>query len=618
MKIKQRLEDFRVRELLRPDYVVASGEWRVYRVTKKKLTSLDAAAVLAREAGVPAGDVTMAGFKDRQGVTVQHMALHRGREVLVAERDLKIESIGFAASELSSRDSDGNAFEIVVRGLDGNDLTTLRANLTAVREHGVLNYFDEQRFGNLRHGQGWIALELLHGRQEQALRQLVASPSVADDPQSKAFKTALNHAWGDWAECRDVAGRFGQYHSVFEHLKKNPGDFAGAFFHVASRVRLIHLYAYQSHLWNRAVANLVRARAGRAERVVVESEEGPLVYPLERAKLADLGERFRLPGPRLEDVTNADQRRALEEVLSRDKVAAEDFDIRGVSGFQLKGEDRELWVTPAHLRVRPAEPDQENPPFSSVKLRFELPRGAYATLVVRRLLARALDEREEHAEGRDAPAGRDDERAPRFGARPERGPRDARDRDDARRERSFGRGEPRDRAWRPSDRRGPRDDFRGASTSGERPPRYERGGSGERRGGGEGRSYGPRGGGGGGRGGSWRPRDGDASRDFARGPRDAHGAGERRGFGFPSSPARDDGSRGGGAGGGGSRGGDSRGGGSRGYGPRGSDRDDDRGPRRGPGPDRPYGRGRADHGDRPARGGFRGKRFGGGRRDSSR
>lgn len=606
MKIKQRLEDFRVRELLRPDYVVASGEWRVYRVTKKKLTSLDAAAALAREAGVPAGDVSMAGFKDRQGVTVQHMALHRGREVLVAERDLKIESIGFAESELSSRDSDGNAFELVVRGLDGNDLSTLRANITTVREHGVLNYFDEQRFGNLRHGQGWIALELLHGRQEQALRQLVASPSVADDPQSKAFKTALNHAWGDWAECRDVAGRFGQHHSVFEHLKKNPGDFAGAFFHVASRVRLIHLYAYQSHLWNRAVANLVRARTERAERVVVESEEGPLVYPLERAKLADLGGRFRLPGPRLEDVTNADQRRALEEVLSRDQVAAADFDIRGVSGFQLKGEDRELWVTPAHLRVRPAEPDQENPPFSAVKLRFELPRGAYATLVVRRLLARALDERDEAAAqghdapaGRDAPARRDDDRAARYGSGVARGPREFRGRDDARNDRSFGRGEPRDRAWRPRDPRGPRDDFRGGSAGGERSPRPERGASDDRRGG-AGRRFGPRGGGGGG---PWRPRDGAVRRDGERGGRD-----DRRGFGSPEGRARADESRGAG----------SQGAGSRGYGPRGPGRDDDRGPRRGPGPDRPHWGGRADHGDRPTRGGFRGKRFGGGRRDSSR
>ncbi|MBI5435169.1 MAG: tRNA pseudouridine(13) synthase TruD, partial [Planctomycetes bacterium] len=394
MRIKQRLEDFRVRELLRPDYVTATGEWRVYRVTKKKMTSMEAATALAREAGVSASEVSMAGFKDRQGITVQHMTVRRGREVLVAARDIKIEAIGFAESELTSHDSDGNAFEVVVRGLDRVDLETLRANVQPVRDEGVINYFDEQRFGNLRHGQGWIALDLLHGEHEKALKMLVGTPSVADDPKTKAFRTALHHAWGNWAECRDIAGRFGQHHSVFEYLKKNPDDFAGSFFHLASRLRLIHLYAYQSHLWNRAVANLVRARTERAERLVVDSEEGPLLYPVTSAKLADLGATFRLPGPGLEDVTHVEQRRALEEVLSRDKIGAADFDIRGVSGFQLKGEDRALFIQPGHLRVRPAEPDQENPPHSLVKLRFDLPRGAYATLVVRRLLARPLSDRD--------------------------------------------------------------------------------------------------------------------------------------------------------------------------------------------------------------------------------
>ena len=56
----------------------------------------------------------------------------------------------------------------------------------------------------------------------------------------------------------------------------------------------------------------------------------------------------------------------------------------------MKGEER----TPpgacrAHLRVRPSEPDPLNRGLRLVKLRFELPRGAYATLVVKRLLARS-------------------------------------------------------------------------------------------------------------------------------------------------------------------------------------------------------------------------------------
>ncbi len=386
MKLKQRLEDFRVRELLTCEPQRERGEYRVYRVTKRKLTSIEAAAQLAREAGALPADVSMAGLKDRQGVTIQHMALRGGPVVSLARPDLRIETLGWSPEALAASNSEGNAFEIVVRALDTETLGTIRGNLAAMREEGLVNYFDDQRFGNLRHGQGWIVLDLIRGRHEQALKRLLASLSRGDDQRSGAFKAQLRRAWGDWQACRDVAGRFGAHHSVFEHLKRSPEDFAGAFGHVATRVRLIHLYAYQSHLWNRAVAEAVGERTGIEQRVVVRNEEGPLVFPLARAGLS-LPETFRLPGVGLADVQDQQQRELLEDALAADRLVAADFEVRGVPGFAFKGEDRPLVIRPRHLRIRPAEPDRMNRGMRMVRIRFELPRGSYATLLVRRLAA---------------------------------------------------------------------------------------------------------------------------------------------------------------------------------------------------------------------------------------
>jgi tRNA pseudouridine13 synthase len=387
MKIKQRAEDFRVRELLVPGTLAERGRYRVYRVTKRKLTSLQAAEILAREARRAAGEVSMCGLKDRQGVTTQFMALEQGRDVSLSGHDLRIESAGFSQQPLAAGASEGNGFEIVVRGLEREDIATLRRNVPLLRDGGAIHYFDEQRFGNLRHGQGWIALDLIRGEHERALKTLLAARSVHDDPKTRHFKDALEREWGDWAACRDVAGRFGQHHSVFEHLKKEPGDFAGAFEHVAARLRLIHLYAYQSHLWNRAVVELVRRRVPPEQRVVIESREGPLVYPGGRGDLAVAPDAtFRLPGPRLEDVADALQRELLADALAVDRLVPAQFAIEGVPGFQLKGEDRPLLVFPRHLRVRPPERDPLNEGLALVHVRFELPRGAYATLIVARLM----------------------------------------------------------------------------------------------------------------------------------------------------------------------------------------------------------------------------------------
>ncbi len=407
MRLKQRVGDFRVRELLRKDYLAERGEHRVYRVTKRKLTSTEAARALAEEAGVQPGEVQLAGLKDRQGLTIQYMSVARGKEVRLHTDRLKVEPVGFARSALSSACSLGNAFELTVRALRRSDLARLRAGLPVLRASGTVNYFDDQRFGNLTHGQGWIFKDLAAGRVEQALRALLVGRSPRDDERHRRFKEGVGEHWGDWRTCRDIAGRFGAHHSVFEHLTRNPGDFGGAFEHVATRLKLIHLYAWQSHLWNRAVTELVRSSLPVEECVVLECEEGPLLAyrgappPALAAKTT-----FRLPGERLEDVQDARELGLLEDALALEGLVGDQMHVAGVSGFQLKGEDRALLVRPEHLRVRPAEPDNLNPELWSVRIRFELPRGSYATLIVKRLFARSPAEREERAaRGENSPGG---------------------------------------------------------------------------------------------------------------------------------------------------------------------------------------------------------------------
>lgn len=405
--IKLKPQDFRVKELLDPEYLRPSGKHRVYRVKKRKRTSLEAASVLADLVGVPASEVGMAGLKDRQAVTLQYMSVPSRREVHFNESDLVIEPAGFASEPLSSAHSLGNGFEITVRGIRPRELSELGAHIEAVREHGVVNYFGDQRFGNLRFGQGWIARDLVQGNHERALKNLICSVSEQDDEIHARFKHAFSRAWGEWRECREIAGKFGSFHSVFEHLARTPDDFAGAFTFVSSRLRLIHLYAWQSHLWNRTVANYVREVTPKKELLWVDALEGRLAFakgtlPVDPA----MGNNWRLPGPRLEDVTAPRVRELYKAALELEGVAPEQFSIEGVSGFQLKGEDRDLLIRPRKLKAEPDGFDREGLPKHRVC--FELPRGSYATMV----LARLFPSRGDNAHGDSSdfgpgrPAGR--------------------------------------------------------------------------------------------------------------------------------------------------------------------------------------------------------------------
>jgi len=392
VKLKQRPADFKVHELLRDGVVGPKGEHCVYRVTKQKRTSFEAAQELADLVGVAPNKVSMAGLKDRQGVTDQYMSIPRGKPLEFHRPDLGIETVGFAQNELTSEDSAGNGFEIVVRDLGPREVRRLRESLPAVREHGLPNYFDEQRFGNLKHKQGWIALDLVRGSHEDGLKRLLTAVSDFDPRREKAFKSGLYRHWGDWKTCRDIAGRFGQHHSIFEHLHKHSGDFGGAFRFVASRLRLIHLFAFQSHLWNRAVTSHLEEAVDPRKRFAVHIREGRLVFPREVVPCRpEWNGDFMLTGAALEGVDDPRQQKFYEKVLRHWKLKPEELVIEGVPGFALKCEPRALVVHPRELRMRPAEPDRMHHGRKLVRMRFELPRGAYATLVVRRLLGASQD-----------------------------------------------------------------------------------------------------------------------------------------------------------------------------------------------------------------------------------
>ena len=82
--IKFKPQDFRVRELLDPEYLRPSGKHRVYRVKKRKRTSLEAAQVLAELVG---------GAGGRDDVGVLHLLAHVRFSRLQLRTGLPVESM---------------------------------------------------------------------------------------------------------------------------------------------------------------------------------------------------------------------------------------------------------------------------------------------------------------------------------------------------------------------------------------------------------------------------------------------------------------------------------------------------------------------------------------------
>ncbi len=107
---------------------------------------------LARLAGVKPVDVGYAGLKDRDAVTRQWFSVNlAGREepdwAQLQIPGVQVLSATRHGRKLKRGALQGNCFEIVVRGLDG-DLVALEERLQMIAAEGVPNYFGEQRFGH--------------------------------------------------------------------------------------------------------------------------------------------------------------------------------------------------------------------------------------------------------------------------------------------------------------------------------------------------------------------------------------------------------------------------------------------------------------------------------------
>src|SRR5574342_598809 len=151
MRLKQRPEDFQVAESFRFD-PAPRGEWFVYLMDKQKLSTFEAVERICARARLRPADVSYCGLKDKQGRTTQLVAV-RGRPVEIQEPDLRLKPLGRTAGPLSAANTTSNRFAVAFRDLSEEDLAHLLTSLAEVCRLGVVNYFDSQRFGALKHGQ---------------------------------------------------------------------------------------------------------------------------------------------------------------------------------------------------------------------------------------------------------------------------------------------------------------------------------------------------------------------------------------------------------------------------------------------------------------------------------
>lgn len=384
-RIREIPEDFRVEEI--PLYLPSGqGEHLYLRVEKTGLGTLEVVRILARAFNVKPRDIGYAGLKDTRSVTVQTFSIAHGtveRVERIAHPQIRILEVARHGNKLRPGHLAGNRFELTLRDVE-TDAGEKAADIIAVlQDLGVPNFFGPQRYGILDNNDE-VGLALLRGDCQRAVETIMGRPEQIRNPDWKmaaaAFRsgdldTCLHHLPKRMREERQMIAALRQGKSADESL-----------FHISKQRLGLYLSAFQSRLFDRIVA----MRLAGIERI----------WPGDIAYRHDNGACFRVEDPAAEQ-SRADRfeisatgplfgrkmlapsgQAALLEASLLDKFGLAHDNFRSGRGQQLTGDRRPLRVPLGQVEIEAAA--------TTLRLRFTLPRGSYATSLLRELMKKDL------------------------------------------------------------------------------------------------------------------------------------------------------------------------------------------------------------------------------------
>jgi tRNA pseudouridine13 synthase len=384
MKLKCLPEDFRVEELslARPD---GPGRYTFYRLSKQGLGTLEAVEAICRRWNLSGRRVSYAGLKDRHASTIQYLTIVDGPWQSLNASKFQLEPAGRLDRAYTSQLLRGNRFEVVLRGLSEDELVRAISEIDSIASVGLPNYFDDQRFGSVGYSGEFAAHAWLLGDHERALRLALAEPNPFDRAAMKSEKAILRTQWGHWAEAKSLLPR-SSARSIVTYLVDHPTDYRGAFARLRRELRMLYFSAFQSHLWNLMLARWFERNASADQLVPVSLKVGTFPFPrrMEPERVRTLIQtmlplpccRSPLPEGRLGEI--------IAEFLQGFGLAWSDLRIKHLKDIFFSKGVRPCLFFPERLEFTPID-DDLHPGRRGLRLSFELAKGSYATILVKRL-----------------------------------------------------------------------------------------------------------------------------------------------------------------------------------------------------------------------------------------
>ncbi|MEA1998939.1 MAG: tRNA pseudouridine(13) synthase TruD [Euryarchaeota archaeon] len=393
--------DFNVREITNREEQ-EEGKYLIAELTKENWDTHGVIREIAHRLRVSRNRIGFAGTKDKFAVTKQKISIWSTEENELARvniADVSLDVIGRSNKAVSLGDLYGNEFEIVIRGVEGR-YEAVKDKIDAITNEigtngGIPNFFGVQRFGITRPITHVVGRHLINGDINGAVMSYISDIFPGESEAAKQARMLCKS--GKLKESLKIMPlRYER--AMLNALIKNDGDSLSAFHSLPKNLQKLFVHAYQSYLFNLILSQRMKqnlpfnvAIAGdvvcfhnefgfpdpdKVENVTEDKIEG-MNRLLKRGRAFVTAPICGYETEFADGVVGAIERKVLEdEAIERDN-----FYIEKMPELSSKGTSRPV-LLPVELKAEISD-DELNPGQLKVKSNFFLPKGTYATVLLR-------------------------------------------------------------------------------------------------------------------------------------------------------------------------------------------------------------------------------------------
>jgi tRNA pseudouridine13 synthase len=381
--IKRSSEEFRVSEIIDTSFLANISsvqdkhhKYPLYILEKRNIDSNHAIFEIRSKLGIK---LKVIGLKDAKAVTKQYASSEQTKNIIkeanTAHTLLTLK--GFTKTPIGKSSLSGNAFTITIHDPTVSDISSFIPEIK-----NIANFYGLQRFGSERMVTHLVGKEIVKRNFQKAVELLLSFTTEYDSAMSIEIRNKSRDPKKYSQIIRELPKRMDIEYQVMSVLEKGKGPIA-ALRSIPINIRRLFVQAYQAYIFNRCLSMAILDGEN-----VLKSKEGDLCFEIENSSAFGRIRKYNsstdlisqtVPAIRLIGYTFQSGKgrfdKIIEQIMSIEGITPREFYIKEMQELSAQGGFRQapLWSKDFTFR-------------GSLTVSFKLPKGSYATTLLRELM----------------------------------------------------------------------------------------------------------------------------------------------------------------------------------------------------------------------------------------